>query len=116
MENCHGVSKSMKNVHQIAGYNLKELRQFFGAYFHQDWTVEVSDPDEVVHLFMNDGFSHTELLNMATNVETYAGSKADDAAVEEGIFNELGCYYLPSADGIGAKAWLYHIAKLLRSA
>ena len=105
----------MKNLYQIAHYDLNELRQFFGAYFHQDWIVVASDPDEVIHLFKNDGFSHNDLINLANNVEIYATSKANDAAAEEGIFSELGCYYIPSVDGVGAKTWLFHVAKLLRS-
>ena len=106
----------MKNLSFIPNHKLNELHQFFGAYFHQDWTLEAVSPDEIVHIFLNDGFCRNELLNLAADVETYADSKPNDAVTEEGLLNELGCYYLPSVNGIGAKAWLYHVAKLLRSA
>lgn len=106
----------MKNLNFIAKDRWEELHQFFGAYFHQDWTLEADSPDEVVRIFINDGFCRSELMNLATDVETYADSKLNDAAAEEGLMSELGCYYLPSADNTGAKAWLCHVATLLRSA
>ncbi|WP_194727473.1 contact-dependent growth inhibition system immunity protein [Noviherbaspirillum malthae] len=95
---------------------LNELKQFFGAYFHQDWNLDASAPDDVVRLFISDGYSNDELINLAKDIEKYAATKTDDAATEEGLLKELGCYYMPSADNVGAKAWLNHVATLLRSA
>lgn len=92
------------------------LKQFFGAYFHQDWTLEATDPDDVVRQFINDGYSENELIKLANEIETYAVAKGDDTVIEKNLLTELGCYYLPSADGLGARAWLYHVANLLRSA
>ncbi|MFC7519101.1 contact-dependent growth inhibition system immunity protein [Herbaspirillum sp. GCM10030257] len=92
------------------------LRQFFGAYFHQDWTLDAMDPDDIVRLFINDGFCVNELMNLANHIEMYAAAMTDDTVTEENLLIELGCYYLPSADCLGARAWLYHVANLLRSA
>lgn len=95
---------------------MEKLKQFFGAYFHQDWRAEISDPDDVVHLFVRDRNSMHELRHLAEEIEQYADEKKDDAFAEEGLLRELGCYYMPSADGVGARSWLQHVAKLLRSA
>ena len=95
---------------------MNEMKQFFGAYFHQDWNLDVSDPDDVIRLFIADGHSANELINLAEDIEIYAANKIENAAAEEGLLRELGCYYLPSADGILAKAWLKHVAELLRAA
>lgn len=95
---------------------MNDMKQFFGAYFHQDWNLDVSNPDEVIRLFIDDGHSTSELINLAEDIEKYAANKIDDAAAEEGLLKELGCYYIPNADGIGARAWLNHVAKLLRAA
>lgn len=115
MANRDRVSNTMKNSNFILSDKMNELLQFFSAYFHQDWNLEAAHPDEVVHAFMKAAISRNNLINLASNIEIYADSKPDDDAAEIGLFNELGCYYLPSADGIGAKAWLYHVASLLRS-
>jgi hypothetical protein len=105
----------MTNFNTMKNEKINELKQFFGAYFHQDWTLDASDPNDIVRLFMSDGCTTNELAHLANDMEHYAATKIDDATTEEGLFSELGCYYLPSADGVGAKAWLYHVAKLLRS-
>jgi hypothetical protein len=106
----------MKNFSNVKAKKTNELKQFFGAYFHQDWNLDASDPDDVVRLFISDGYSMSELINLAEDIEKYAANKIDDAAAEEGLLRELGCYYIPNADGIGARAWLNHVAKLLRAA
>lgn len=95
---------------------MNELHQFFGAYFHQDWNLTASNPDEIVRLFIDDGYSFNEVINLAEKIEKYAATKSDDSGDEEGLLRELGCYYMPSADGIGTRSWLTHVAKLLRSA
>lgn len=116
MANLNGISDSMKNCNKITNQKLNELKQFFGAYYHQDWTLDASDPDDVVHLFIRDENSTSKLLNLANNLEQYVAAKEDEATTEKELLSELGCYYVPSADGIGAQEWLYHVARLLRSA
>lgn len=91
------------------------MKQFFGAYFHQDWNLDASDPDDVIRLFIGDGHSTSELINLAEDIEKCAANQIDDAADQEGILKELGCYYMPNADGIGTRAWLDHVVKLLRA-
>lgn len=95
---------------------MEKMMQFFGAYFHQDWRADLLDPDDTVRLFVSDGFSKNELKHLVESIEKYAATKESDAAAEEGLFRELGCYYIPSADGIGARAWLQHVARLISSA
>jgi hypothetical protein len=101
------ISNTMKS-NEIA-----ELHQFLGAYFHQDWAADGSEPDDMVHLFINDGHSLDELMRVVHQISNYIEHKGNDVAIEEGLLSELGCYYRPSADGIGAAAWLRHVARLL---
>ena len=37
----------------------------------------------------------------------------NDSELEEKLFSELGCYYVPGADGITARAWLQSVAAQL---
>lgn len=59
---------------------MSELKQFFGAYFYQDWNLGVSDPDDVIRLFIGNGDSTSELMNLAEDIEKYAANKVDAAA------------------------------------
>ena len=92
---------------------LEVLRQFFGAYFHQDWMMDAPEPDHVVQLFIDDQRTSDEPTMLARLIEKYAASVVDDAVLERGLLTELGCYYMPSADGVAARVWLRHIANLL---
>ena len=115
MANRNGISDTMKNCNNITNQKLNELKQFFGAYYHQDWALDASDPDDVIRLFISDENSTSKLLNLANNLEWYVATKDNDATTEKELLSELGCYYIPSADGIGSREWLYHLARLLRS-
>jgi hypothetical protein len=90
------------------------LIQFFSNYFHQDWTLEARHPDDMVRFFMRDRCSRDQMLNLAGILDSYAVSNTDEA-IEVALFDKFGCHYMPSGDGIPAKAWLQHIAHLLRS-
>jgi hypothetical protein len=92
------------------------LRQFFGAYFHEDWPMDAGGPDEVVASFLREGRSAEELSRLAQMIDAYAAMASDDAALERALFTDLWCYYIPSADGVGARAWLRHVANLIRAA
>lgn len=92
------------------------LRQFFGAYFHQDWMEDAPDPDHVVQLFIDDQGTSEDLTRLARLIEKYAADDVDDAVLERRLLNELWCYYSPRADGVAVRDWLHHIANLLLSA
>lgn len=92
------------------------LRDFFSAYFHEDWVLEAKDPDHVVSSYLAVGWSAKELNELASQMLRFAESISDDAALEQALFTELGCYYAPSADKVSARVWLQHIASDLRDA
>jgi hypothetical protein len=92
-----------------------ELKQFFGAYFHEDWPHDAATSDEVIAGFISEGRSPEELSRLADMIDAYVIAAPTDEALEEGLFAELGCYYVPSADGLRVDAWLRHVANRLRS-
>lgn len=107
MANYYGVSDTM-----TAG-DFAELKSFFSGYFHEDWEMDVSDPDEVVSQFLRSEPGSNEIDRIVDQIGRYVGTGRDDAAIERGLLEELGCYYMPSADGMSARDWLKHVAALL---
>jgi hypothetical protein len=92
--------------------NTADLRSFFGGYFHEDWEMDSSEPDEVIAQFLRSKPSPDEIDRIVAQIRRYLGER-DDAAIERGLFEELGCYYLPTADDMSAREWLKHVADLL---
>jgi hypothetical protein len=91
-----------------------ELYQFFAGHFHEDWPVEASTPDGIIREFLAQNHDPEKLGRLADLIDEYIGSAKSDDALERGLFHELGCYYMPSADGLSERAWLEHVAKRLR--
>ena len=50
---------------------------------------------------------------LADAIINYAAAFPSDAVLEERLFSELGCYYMPSGVGLSCKEWLAQIAEKL---
>lgn len=95
--------------------DIERLRQFFGAYFHQDWMVDDRDADAVVSRFIADHQNKRELASLAVLVDTYALDR-NEQDLETSLNKELWCEYSPAAAGMRAGDWLRHVAHRLRAA
>lgn len=93
---------------------FEALKQFLSGYFHEDWALEAVTPDDVVMQYLATHPTNIRIQCLAAQINQYVDSKHDDATIEHGLFEELGCYYLPSADGMSPRVWLLHVADLLR--
>jgi hypothetical protein len=93
--------------------DVAEPRSFFSWYFHEDWELDASKPDEVISQFLRSGPSPNEVDRIVAQIGHYLGGGKDDPAIERGLLEALGCYYLPGADGMSARHWLRHVADLL---
>lgn len=91
------------------------LFQFFAGWFHQDWSYDGS-PDDVLAAFLAEPHAPGELDRLAAQIDAFAASRSDDDALERALAAELGCAYLPSGDGLSARAWLGHVASRMRDA
>jgi hypothetical protein len=89
------------------------LRQFFSAHFNEDWDCDAENPEGVVRRFRAVA-APEERRVLAGAVVRYAAGFASDEELEERLFRELGCYYMPSGVGMSCKAWLEHLAEELR--
>lgn len=91
-----------------------ELFQFFAGYFHEDWPVDAATADDVVETFMGT-HARDECLKLAQLIDAFAATTPDDQALEHALFTDLGCYYVPAADGRSVRDWLQHLSGRLRA-
>lgn len=94
--------------------DLAELKNFFGAYFHEDWEMYSTEPDDVVALFLRAEPNPEEVARIATQIHVYVRAHVNDEDLDRGLLKELGCYYSPNADGYRVRDWLLHVVALLR--
>ena len=94
----------------MSNADLEELKDFFAAYFHEDWTQDAASPSEVISAYLSAGPTPDELRNLGRAILRFADSGLDDARLELALVAELGCCYQPSADKVSARAWLKEIA------
>jgi hypothetical protein len=94
--------------------SLEDLRQFFGAYFHQDWPDDARVPDEIVGRFLSDEPDSSRRTYLADLMEEFAARAESDEALEKALFRDLWCYYTPSSEGFRAGDWVRQVAAVLR--
>lgn len=87
------------------------LKQFFSSYFHQDWRYDAQTTTEVVYEYKR-AASPPEIRRLREAIMKHL-EQEDEKTLELSLESELGCYYLPSADGISAHAWLEQVAEIL---
>ena len=82
---------------------LSLLRDFFGAYFQEDWNCDAEDLESVVRSFVAEA-TPEERTVLADAIVKYAAGFASDNELEERLFRELGCYYMPPGAGTSCKS------------
>ncbi|MEZ1318435.1 contact-dependent growth inhibition system immunity protein [Pseudomonas fluorescens] len=89
-----------------------ELHEFFGAYFHQDWTVEHDTAEQVIEYFS----SHSDPADL-TLVLQELGSllklRKSEMELRSYLLRELSCYYCYWNEWESGEVWLRHIASKL---
>jgi hypothetical protein len=83
------------------------LSNFFGGYFHQDWTVGASSADEVIEKFVLDA-TPEEMRTVVAEINRLLEMKASDVDLENALRTFGSAYYF-KADGFSASQWLKHI-------
>jgi CdiI immunity protein len=95
--------------------NFSELKSFLSGYFHEDWELDGCEPDEIIFLFMKSQPSSVEVDLIVSQIGRFLDAGKYEASIERRLLEELGCYYMPSADDIDAHEWLEHVAELLKN-
>jgi len=109
LANYYGISNTMKSA------DLHALKSFLSGYFHEDWEAEASEPDKVIAHYMASKPSPNTVGMIVAQIDQYLVNAGDDLNIEKSLLLDFGCYYLPSADGLGARNWLNHVAKQLQN-
>lgn len=90
------------------------LKQFFSAYFHQDFLLDAVNPDDVIEEYKKENtIEHRTLLRKA--ILDYVEKITSDDELNKKLLSELGCYYRTEADGMSARSWLQKVAEQLLS-
>jgi hypothetical protein len=91
---------------------ISVLKDFFAAYFHEDWPCEAENDEAVVRLYMRTSTPDNN-RTLASAILDYTKIYSDDITLKQMLYKELGCYYNPVVDGLSTKDWLHRIATLL---
>lgn len=89
------------------------LRQFFGAYFHQDWVLEASDWQGVVDSYVQDERPSAELLRSLVDEIDHLSAECTEPGMERLVTRTLGANYYPLPE-LTYTEWLGQIATRLR--
>lgn len=92
----------------ITPQQMDKLRQFFGAYFHQDWGTEYGTPGQTLSAAIRAHESQRKELRRL--IEIFVAEHPDDEDLDQALWKDLACEYLPSADGISPRTWLLDVA------
>lgn len=82
---------------------LTNLKSFLSGYFHEDWPLESDGPDDAIRRFLASGPGVVLRERIVAEIDEYLATK-EAADIEKGLLMDLGCYSLPSADGMRASA------------
>ncbi len=88
------------------------LRNFFSAYFHEDWPCDAETPEAVVAGYMRRA-KVGDMRSLGAAIRSLCREFSDDRDLEITLFRDLGSYYRPSLDSVSARAWLEGVAREL---
>ena len=94
--------------------DFPELHDFFGAYFHQDWTVEHDTAEQVIDAFLAES-DFEDLMTAWKELDVLIDQKRDEQVLREYLLTELSCYYCYWNAWESGESWLRHIANRLAS-
>lgn len=89
------------------------LAEFLTAYFHQDWSIDGPDWQEIAKLFLQDRPAPETLQAIVRALNQLAGAE-DDQVLRERLLNEFGCYYYPGGAPGAMRDWLLELAAVLQ--
>jgi len=101
------------NTGNLQEDDRQRLKNFFGGYFHEDWTEEADTYAGIVAAYLRDA-SQEEVSQTARSILRLLDCDYDDEALRQLLYPKLGCcVQLPTPDGMTAKEWLYDIVTIL---
>ncbi|CDO06897.1 hypothetical protein C1S82_26830 [Mycolicibacterium cosmeticum] len=90
-----------------------KLRQFFGAYFHEDWSLDANDTEEVVEQYLAENrVSPEQAAKLAARIDQIIATHPE-SELKRVLFDTWGSYYAATAPETYA-TWLAEIAARFR--
>jgi len=87
------------------------LAQFFGCYFHQDFTEEFGTPEQALNAFITD--SDKELIKLTSSeLKLFLSLKLNENDLTKAL-GYLYCDYLPNSDNLPIKEWLMKVSETM---
>jgi hypothetical protein len=93
-----------------AGPIDEDLRQFFGAYFDQDWKLDAADWQDVVRRFAGESGPERQAL-VAARIRGLLAGEASDARLAATV-QAMGCYFWAGSPS-ETRQWLVQLADRL---
>ncbi len=88
------------------------LFQFIAGYFHEDWVEDDPDWRSVVRRYIKDT-NIADKQGTAAGISQLIASDLTDAQLQQTMQDKYGLYYIPEADGHGAREWLTRVVEML---
>src|SRR4051812_17212328 len=92
----------------------EELDQFAG-YFHEDYQLEYSSPDEAIRAFVS-GQGQEAVRGTLAELEALLAATLDEDQLANLWISELAGSYDPRDDGLTYREWFAHVRELLTQA
>src|SRR5687767_724097 len=86
--------------------DLPALWLFAGAYLHQDWRDDYDSTELAFQDFLLSEPRHA--LQIAAELRTVLDSDLDEPALRD-LLRQAGSFYLPEADGLTVREWLWSL-------
>lgn len=88
------------------------LHDFFLSYFHPDWRLDDSSPDDVLRHFASHDPKAAQPV--AAEIDEIIDLEAPDDTVRTHVLARYDLHYDPSVDGLTMREWLRHARAALR--
>lgn len=90
---------------------MDKLRDFFPAYFNEDWAHATTDYLKVVDEYVAAWRDvPEEVRGLAEALQVLGDESNDDHELETLLATELGSYFVPSRWGLSARQWILTLA------
>jgi hypothetical protein len=88
------------------------LRRFFSDNFPESWVLSAVTADEVIERYRRR--APNDAAAVANALLRFSNRHPGDEALVKALVFDFGCLYDPIEDWGSARAWLRHVARLLR--
>jgi hypothetical protein len=112
--NTGGSAMSRQEMLDDPGASYPQLRQFLGAYFHQDWPLDSGRWEDVADEFVAES-TRSSVLETAAELRSLLAESLSDEQIEA-VLEGLGCNVNPAAFQLGPGQWLHELeARITRA-